>query len=159
MDGGVGGRYGSGGNMRNVEQQIKLHLLAHCSQIREAFRVLDRDGNGFISKQELGMAMRSLGYMPSEVELAIIMQRLDMDEILGLKGLSKESEDLESKNLDSFLYLSFITSIPSKSENVSCSVVSNSCLSQTGCDLPALAKGPERSFLILGFFFFFFFNV
>ncbi|KAI4531849.1 hypothetical protein MG293_018363 [Ovis ammon polii] len=48
-------------------------------EIREAFRVLDRDGNGFISKQELGMAMRSLGYMPSEVELAIIMQRLDMD--------------------------------------------------------------------------------
>lgn len=40
---------------------------------------MDRDGNGFISKQELGMAMRSLGYMPSEVELAIIMQRLDMD--------------------------------------------------------------------------------
>ncbi|CAI9560901.1 unnamed protein product [Staurois parvus] len=27
------------------------------------------------------MAMRSLGYMPSEVELAIIMQRLDMDGI------------------------------------------------------------------------------
>ncbi|EPY77566.1 hypothetical protein CB1_001241015 [Camelus ferus] len=49
-------------------------------EIREAFRVLDRDGNGFISKQELGMAMRSLGYMPSEVELAIIMQRLDMDD-------------------------------------------------------------------------------
>ncbi|KAM7412649.1 hypothetical protein PAMA_020156 [Pampus argenteus] len=48
-------------------------------EIREAFKVLDRDGNGFISKQELGMAMRSLGYMPSEVELAIIMQRLDMD--------------------------------------------------------------------------------
>ncbi|CAJ0959828.1 unnamed protein product [Ranitomeya imitator] len=48
-------------------------------EIREAFRILDRDGNGFISKQELGMAMRSLGYMPSEVELAIIMQRLDMD--------------------------------------------------------------------------------
>lgn len=41
--------------------------------------MLDRDGNGFISKQELGVAMRSLGYMPSEVELAIIMQRLDMD--------------------------------------------------------------------------------
>lgn len=49
------------------------------TEIREAFKVLDRDGNGFISKQELGMAMRSLGYMPSEVELAIIMQRLDMD--------------------------------------------------------------------------------
>lgn len=55
---------------------VSLFLSA---EIREAFRVLDRDGNGFISKQELGMAMRSLGYMPSEVELAIIMQRLDMD--------------------------------------------------------------------------------
>ncbi|KAG8509964.1 Calcium-binding protein 8 [Galemys pyrenaicus] len=54
--------------------------LAGLGEIREAFRVLDRDGNGFISKQELGMAMRSLGYMPSEVELAIIMQRLDMDD-------------------------------------------------------------------------------
>lgn len=56
-----------------------LSRLFVLAEIREAFRVLDRDGNGFISKQELGMAMRSLGYMPSEVELAIIMQRLDMD--------------------------------------------------------------------------------
>uniref|UniRef100_A0A669PCP7 Calneuron 1 n=2 Tax=Phasianus colchicus TaxID=9054 RepID=A0A669PCP7_PHACC len=74
------------------------------SEIREAFRVLDRDGNGFISKQELGMAMRSLGYMPSEVELAIIMQRLDMDgdgqvdfdefmTILGPKLVSSEGRD------------------------------------------------------------------
>ena len=56
-----------------------LSFLFVSAEIREAFKVLDRDGNGFISKQELGMAMRSLGYMPSEVELAIIMQRLDMD--------------------------------------------------------------------------------
>ncbi|CAL1571075.1 unnamed protein product [Knipowitschia caucasica] len=73
-------------------------------EIREAFKVLDRDGNGFISKQELGMAMRSLGYMPSEVELAIIMQRLDMDgdgqvnfeefmTILGPKLLSSETRE------------------------------------------------------------------
>ncbi|KAK2537589.1 hypothetical protein Q9233_002893 [Columba guinea] len=54
--------------------------------------------------QELGMAMRSLGYMPSEVELAIIMQRLDMDgdgqvdfdefmTILGPKLVSSEGRD------------------------------------------------------------------
>lgn len=41
--------------------------------------MFDRDGNGFISKQELGMAMRSLGYMPNEVELEVIIKRLDMD--------------------------------------------------------------------------------
>uniref|UniRef100_A0A4W5L4E3 Calneuron 2 n=1 Tax=Hucho hucho TaxID=62062 RepID=A0A4W5L4E3_9TELE len=59
--------------------QLTSISTEELGEIREAFRVLDRDGNGFISKQELGMAMRSLGYMPSEVELAIIMQRLDMD--------------------------------------------------------------------------------
>ncbi|XP_016387374.1 calcium-binding protein 7-like [Sinocyclocheilus rhinocerous] len=50
-----------------------------ASKIREAFKVFDRDGNGFISKQELGVAMRSLGYMPNEVELEVIIQRLDMN--------------------------------------------------------------------------------
>ncbi|KAI4815512.1 hypothetical protein KUCAC02_005654, partial [Chaenocephalus aceratus] len=83
---------------------LAVQLLSAGSQIREAFKVLDHDGNGFISKQELGMAMRSLGYMPSEVELAIIMQRLDMDgdgqvdfeefmTILGPKLLSSETRD------------------------------------------------------------------
>ncbi|NIG60470.1 calcium-binding protein 7 [Pontoporia blainvillei] len=53
--------------------------LVVLEEIREAFKVFDRDGNGFISKQELGTAMRSLGYMPNEVELEVIIQRLDMD--------------------------------------------------------------------------------
>ncbi|KAK1138662.1 calcium-binding protein 8 isoform X1 [Acipenser oxyrinchus oxyrinchus] len=81
-----------------------------------SIRVLDRDGNGFISKQELGMAMRSLGYMPSEVELAIIMQRLDMDgdghvdfdefmTILGPKLLSSETrEGFLGKTIDSIFW-------------------------------------------------------
>ncbi|OXB78900.1 UNVERIFIED_CONTAM: hypothetical protein H355_011305 [Colinus virginianus] len=90
-----------------VGWEMELMAILHCildAEIREAFRVLDRDGNGFISKQELGMAMRSLGYMPSEVELAIIMQRLDMDgdgqvdfdefmTILGPKLVSSEGRD------------------------------------------------------------------
>ncbi|KAM9497408.1 calcium-binding protein 8-like [Salvelinus alpinus] len=84
--------------------QITSISTEELGEIRQAFRVLDRDGNGFISKQELGMAMRSLGYMPSEVELAIIMQRLDMDgdgqvdfeefvTILGPKLLSSETRE------------------------------------------------------------------
>ncbi|XP_030671038.1 calcium-binding protein 7 [Nomascus leucogenys] len=56
-----------------------LKAMLRLREIREAFKVFDRDGNGFISKQELGTAMRSLGYMPNEVELEVIIQRLDMD--------------------------------------------------------------------------------
>ncbi|TKS78485.1 Calcium-binding protein 7 [Collichthys lucidus] len=58
---------------------LQLACVSCLAEIREAFKVFDRDGNGFISKQELGMAMRSLGYMPNEVELEVIIQRLDMD--------------------------------------------------------------------------------
>ncbi|XP_040319825.1 calcium-binding protein 7 [Herpailurus yagouaroundi] len=60
-----------------VDSWTTCHLS--LIKIREAFKVFDRDGNGFISKQELGTAMRSLGYMPNEVELEVIIQRLDMD--------------------------------------------------------------------------------
>ncbi|KPP57024.1 hypothetical protein Z043_125300 [Scleropages formosus] len=59
--------------------RVVSFLLFDKREIREAFKVFDRDGNGFISKQELGIAMRSLGYMPNEVELEVIIQRLDMD--------------------------------------------------------------------------------
>lgn len=71
--------------------------------------MLDRDGNGFISKQELGMAMRSLGYMPSEVELAIIMQRLDMDGETPARGVVPEMSPSLSARLfpppPKFIYL------------------------------------------------------
>lgn len=39
------------------------------------------------------MAMRSLGYMPSEVELAIIMQRLDMDGERGAAGARRPPDE------------------------------------------------------------------
>ncbi|XP_016019834.1 calcium-binding protein 7 isoform X1 [Rousettus aegyptiacus] len=74
----VPGGLGSGMLGLGVKSQPAL-LHLHPSEIREAFKVFDRDGNGFISKQELGTAMRSLGYMPNEVELEVIIQRLDMD--------------------------------------------------------------------------------
>ncbi|XP_076833017.1 calcium-binding protein 8 isoform X1 [Brachyhypopomus gauderio] len=106
---------------RSLSEQSDSDQLANISveeldEIREAFRVLDRDGNGFISKQELGMAMRSLGYMPSEVELAIIMQRLDMDgdgqvdfeefmTILGPKLLSSDTrEGFLGQTIDSIFW-------------------------------------------------------
>lgn len=64
---------------QDFSSSVCVCVCAFSAEIREAFKVFDRDGNGFISKQELGMAMRSLGYMPNEVELEVIIQRLDMD--------------------------------------------------------------------------------
>jgi len=74
----------------NIRIIQKVYGIVSCAsaEIREAFKVFDRDGNGFISKQELGVAMRSLGYMPNEVELEVIIQRLDMDGILALTNIS-----------------------------------------------------------------------
>ncbi|XP_019349164.1 calcium-binding protein 7 isoform X1 [Alligator mississippiensis] len=69
-----GGTHTSGPNSESLSCVKSI-----WKEIREAFKVFDRDGNGFISKQELGTAMRSLGYMPNEVELEVIIQRLDMD--------------------------------------------------------------------------------
>ncbi|XP_059827386.1 calcium-binding protein 8 isoform X1 [Hypanus sabinus] len=111
------GNYLSGSLSDGSESEQLANISEEeLDEIREAFRVLDRDGNGFISKQELGMAMRSLGYMPSEVELAIIMQRLDMDgdgqvdfdefmTILGPKLLSSEArEGFHGSTIDSIFW-------------------------------------------------------
>uniref|UniRef100_A0A667ZR44 Calcium binding protein 7 n=1 Tax=Myripristis murdjan TaxID=586833 RepID=A0A667ZR44_9TELE len=80
-------------------------------EIREAFKVFDRDGNGFISKQELGMAMRSLGYMPNEVELEVIIQRLDMDGdgqiFLGVFSVQCDMQKLTVDELKRLLYDTF----------------------------------------------------
>lgn len=77
------------------------HLCVFSAEIREAFKVFDRDGNGFISKQELGMAMRSLGYMPNEVELEVIIQRLDMD---GEANTQHGFYQLKSQSTDAFAH-------------------------------------------------------
>ncbi len=64
--------------------------------------MFDHDGNGFISKQELGVAMRSLGYMPNEVELEVIIQRLDMD---GISALAKTTETFISLDTNALCIL------------------------------------------------------
>ena len=41
------------------------------SELKEAFSLFDRDGDGTISAKELGTVMRSLGQNPSEDELQV----------------------------------------------------------------------------------------
>jgi Ca2+-binding EF-hand superfamily protein len=51
-------------------------------ELREAFQLFDNDGDGFITMNELGSVMRSLGKNPSDAELR---------EILAVSSLKKDS--------------------------------------------------------------------
>ena len=49
------------------------------SEYKAAFDILDRDKNGTISIDELGVAMKSIGMRPSVKELKKIMKSADID--------------------------------------------------------------------------------
>ncbi|XP_010835986.1 PREDICTED: calcium-binding protein 2 isoform X3 [Bison bison bison] len=47
-------------------------------ELQAAFQEFDRDRDGYIGYQELGACMRTLGYMPTEMELIEISQQISM---------------------------------------------------------------------------------
>ena len=48
------------------------------SELREAFVELDKNKDGYISHKDLGECMRTMGYMPTEMELIEIIQQIKM---------------------------------------------------------------------------------
>ncbi|KAK8719786.1 hypothetical protein OTU49_013771, partial [Cherax quadricarinatus] len=48
-------------------------------ELREAFRLFDKDGDGTITKQELGQFMRNLGQFATEEELRVMLDEIDID--------------------------------------------------------------------------------
>ena len=49
------------------------------NDIREAFRVFDRDGDGYISAEELGQVMATLGENLSQEEIDEMIREADLD--------------------------------------------------------------------------------
>ena len=47
--------------------------------LREAFSLFDKDGDGSITPQELGVVMRRLGHAPSDEELESMLNVIDID--------------------------------------------------------------------------------
>ncbi|XP_053195052.1 calcium-binding protein 5b isoform X3 [Scomber japonicus] len=48
-------------------------------ELREAFVEFDKDKDGFISCKDLGNLMRTMGYMPTEMELIELGQNINMN--------------------------------------------------------------------------------
>ncbi|NXW52706.1 CABP4 protein, partial [Nyctiprogne leucopyga] len=56
----------------------KLMGLCGGAELLDAFKEFDTDQDGYISYKDLGSCMRTLGYMPTEMELIEISQHVKM---------------------------------------------------------------------------------
>uniref|UniRef100_A0A3Q3W6C1 EF-hand domain-containing protein n=1 Tax=Mola mola TaxID=94237 RepID=A0A3Q3W6C1_MOLML len=82
-----------------------------CSRIREAFGEFDRNNKGYISHKDLGECMRTMGYMPTEMELIELSQQIyryntggkvdfeDFVELMGPKLLAETADMIGVKEL------------------------------------------------------------
>ncbi|XP_069835700.1 calcium-binding protein 2-like isoform X1 [Dendropsophus ebraccatus] len=76
-------------------------------ELREAFKEFDRDKDGFIGYKELGECMRTMGYMPTEMELIELSQKItggkvdfeDFVELMGPKLLAETADMIGVKEL------------------------------------------------------------
>lgn len=57
-----------------------LNFVSLCPpELREAFVEFDKDKDGFITCKDLGNLMRTMGYMPTEMELIELSQNINMN--------------------------------------------------------------------------------
>lgn len=59
---------------------MHFNFVSVCSlELREAFVEFDKDKDGFITCKDLGNLMRTMGYMPTEMELIELSQNINMN--------------------------------------------------------------------------------
>ncbi|XP_053195051.1 calcium-binding protein 5b isoform X2 [Scomber japonicus] len=60
-------------------RQTRALTQDEIEELREAFVEFDKDKDGFISCKDLGNLMRTMGYMPTEMELIELGQNINMN--------------------------------------------------------------------------------
>ncbi|XP_057706677.1 calcium-binding protein 2-like isoform X3 [Corythoichthys intestinalis] len=76
-------------------------------ELREAFLEFDKNKDGYISHKDLGECMRTMGYMPTEMELIELSQQIcggkvdfeDFVELMGPKMLAETADMIGVKEL------------------------------------------------------------
>lgn len=58
---------------------VVFECLCLSAELREAFEEFDKDKDGLISCKDLGNLMRTMGYMPTEMELIELGQNINMN--------------------------------------------------------------------------------
>ncbi|KAG5263257.1 hypothetical protein AALO_G00284350 [Alosa alosa] len=61
---------------KNTERKLADDEI---EELREAFEEFDKDRDGLISCKDLGNLMRTMGYMPTEMELIELGQNINMN--------------------------------------------------------------------------------
>eukprot|EP00760_Papus_ankaliazontas_P028455 PhM_4_TR3720/c0_g1_i1/m.66238/K02183/CALM; calmodulin len=93
-----------------MADQMSVEQIA---ELREAFALFDKDGNGFISSEELGAVMQSVGQPLTPEEVQAMLGEADIDrngtidfpEFLSLAATKiNNKEDIERELLETFRF-------------------------------------------------------
>uniref|UniRef100_A0A8V5G4K4 Uncharacterized protein n=1 Tax=Melopsittacus undulatus TaxID=13146 RepID=A0A8V5G4K4_MELUD len=104
-----------GGGTRTLPLALPMFSLSQDRELRpeeieelkQAFREFDKDRDGYISYKDLGECMRTMGYMPTEMELIELSQQItggkvdfdDFVELMGPKMLAETADMIGIKEL------------------------------------------------------------
>ncbi|XP_061241038.1 calcium-binding protein 1 isoform X6 [Bos javanicus] len=96
--------------VRQEESEDRSLRPEEIEELREAFREFDKDKDGYINCRDLGNCMRTMGYMPTEMELIELSQQINMNlgghvdfddfvELMGPKLLAETADMIGVKEL------------------------------------------------------------